>query len=110
MTSEQRQARQVAVIEAAKAFAGGQSDLQALNPAWDHRVLEIIDGGRLAEFDLWSNAFVLYEGGSSAHEIRTWIAAFAALETAGKYRTALRYYKPAEELIAGFAIRTAVST
>jgi 2,3-dihydroxyphenylpropionate 1,2-dioxygenase len=110
MTSEQRQARQVAVIEAAKAFAGGESDLQPLNPAWDHRFLEIIDTGRLAEFDHWSNAFVLYEGGSSAHEIRTWIAAFAALETTGPYQTALRYYKPAEALIAGFAIRTAVPT
>jgi 2,3-dihydroxyphenylpropionate 1,2-dioxygenase len=110
MTPEQRQARQVAVIEAARAFAGGESDLQALNPVWDQRFLEIIDGGRLKEFDLWSNAFVLYEGGSSAHEVRTWIAAFAALETAGSYQTALRYYKPAEELIAGFAIRTATST
>lgn len=110
MTTEQRQARQLAVIEAAKAFADGHSDLQPLNPAWDHRVLEIIDGDRLAEFDLWSNAFVTYEGGSSAHEIRAWIAAFAALEAAGPYRTTLRYYKPAEELIAGFAIRTATST
>ena len=51
MTSEQRQARQTAVIEAAKSFAGGESDLQPLNPAWDHHFLEIIDGGRLAEFD-----------------------------------------------------------
>ncbi|BBY24508.1 3-carboxyethylcatechol 2,3-dioxygenase [Mycobacterium stomatepiae] len=108
MTPEQRQARQVAVVEAAQAFAGGESDLQPLNPAWDHRFLEIIDAGRLDEFDLWSNAFVRYEGGTSAHEVRTWIAAFAALETAGEYETALRYYKPAEELISGFAIRTAM--
>ena len=86
------------------------SDLQPLNPAWDHRFLEIIDGGRLDEIDRWSNSFVLYEGGGSAHEIRTWVAAFAALETAGEYQTALRYYRPAEELIAGFAIRTAMLT
>jgi 2,3-dihydroxyphenylpropionate 1,2-dioxygenase len=107
MTSEQRQARQAAVIEAAKAFAGGESELQPLNPVWDHRFLEIIDEGRLAELAQWSNSFVVYEGGSSAHEIRTWLAAFAALETAGPYQTAMRYYKPAAELIAGFAIRTA---
>ena len=36
---------------------------------------------RLAEFDAWSNSFVAHEGGSSAHEIRTWVAAFAALAT-----------------------------
>jgi 2,3-dihydroxyphenylpropionate 1,2-dioxygenase len=108
MTSEQRQARQAAVIEAAKNFADGDSDMQPLNPVWDHRFLEIIDAGRLAELSEWSNSFVLYEGGTSAHEIRTWVAAFAALETAGPYQTAMRYYKPAAELIAGFAIRTAV--
>jgi 2,3-dihydroxyphenylpropionate 1,2-dioxygenase len=110
MTSEQRQARQTAVMEAARSFAAGESDLQPLNPAWDQRFLEIVDAGRLDEFDQWSNSFVLYEGGSSAHEIRTWIAAFAALQTAGEYRTRLRYYKQAEELIAGFAIRTATPT
>ena len=108
MSSELRQARRAAVIEAAKNFADGQSDLQPLNPVWDHQFLEIIDDGRLAEVDQWSNSFVDDEGGGSAHEIRTWVAAFAALETAGPYRTTVRYYRPAAELIAGFAIRTAV--
>ena len=56
----------------------------------------------------WSNAFIADEGGNSAHEIRTWVAAFAALAAAGPYQTGVRYYKPAPELIAGFAIRTAV--
>jgi 2,3-dihydroxyphenylpropionate 1,2-dioxygenase len=108
MTSDQRQARQATVIDAAKSFAAGESDLQPLNPAWDHRFLEIIDAGRLDDVDQWSNSFVLHEGGGSAHEIRTWVAAFAALESAGPYQTAMRYYKPAAELIAGFAIRTAI--
>jgi 2,3-dihydroxyphenylpropionate 1,2-dioxygenase len=107
MTTEQRQARQTAVMEAARSFAGGHSALQPLNPAWDHRFLEILDDGRLDELDSWSNSFVLHEGGGSAHEIRTWIAAFGALATAGPYRTGVRYYKPVAELIAGFAIRTA---
>jgi 2,3-dihydroxyphenylpropionate 1,2-dioxygenase len=108
MTPEQRQAREKATADAAKRFAGGESELQPLNPAWDHRFLEIIDDGKLTDVDEWSNSFVVYEGGNSAHEIRTWVAAFAALETAGPYRTTVRYYKPAPELIAGFAIRTAV--
>jgi 2,3-dihydroxyphenylpropionate 1,2-dioxygenase len=107
MTSEQRQARQAAVIDAGRSFARGDSELQALNPVWDHRFLEILDEGWLADLDHWSNSFVVYEGGSSAHEIRTWVAAFAALQTAGPYQTLMRYYRPAAELIAGFAIRTA---
>ena len=38
----------------------------------------------------------------------TWVAAFAALAASGPYQTVQRYYRPAPDLIAGFAIRTAV--
>jgi 2,3-dihydroxyphenylpropionate 1,2-dioxygenase len=96
------------VIEAAKAFAGGTSPLQPLNPEFDQKFLEIVDGGDLDELDKWSNAFVTDNGGNSGHEIRTWAAAFAALAAAGPYRTGVRYYRPVPELIAGFAVRTAV--
>jgi 2,3-dihydroxyphenylpropionate 1,2-dioxygenase len=110
MTSEQRMARQTAVIEAARSFADGSSELQPLNPAWDHRFLEIVDDGKLEDLDHWSNSFIAHEGGNSAHEIRTWVAAFAALAAAGPYQTGVRYYKAAAELLAGFAVRTAVPT
>ncbi len=108
MTPDQRLARQNAVMDAAKSFAGGQSDLRALNPEFDQQFLKILDSGQLDELDTWSNAFIADEGGNSAHEIRTWVAAFAALAAAGPYQTGVRYYKPAPELIAGFAVRTAV--
>jgi 2,3-dihydroxyphenylpropionate 1,2-dioxygenase len=108
MTPEQRSARQTAVMEAARRFADGQSELAPLNPEFDRKFLEIVDRGQLADLDTWSNPFITGEGGNSAHEIRTWVAAFAALAAAGAYQTKLRYYKPAPELIAGFAIRTAV--
>ncbi|HXB85573.1 3-carboxyethylcatechol 2,3-dioxygenase [Mycobacterium sp.] len=108
MTPEQRLARQAAVMEAAKAFADGGSELQPLNPEWDRQFLEILDGGQLDDLDRWSNSFIAAEGGNSAHEIRTWVAAFAALAAAGPYQTGVRYYKPAPDLIAGFAVRTAV--
>lgn len=110
MTAEQRQARQTAVIDAARTYADGTSDRQPINPAWDHRFLDIVDSGQLADLDGWSNSFITHEGGNSAHEIRTWVAAFAAMAAAGPYRTTVRYYKAAAELIAGFAIRTAVPT
>jgi 2,3-dihydroxyphenylpropionate 1,2-dioxygenase len=108
MTSEQRLARQTAVIEAARSFADGGSELQPLNPAWDHRFLDILDSGQIDKLDKWSNSFIAQEGGNSAHEIRAWVAAFAALASAGPYQIGVRYYRPAAELIAGFAVRTAV--
>jgi 2,3-dihydroxyphenylpropionate 1,2-dioxygenase len=110
MTPEQRSARQTAVMDAAKSFAAGDSDLAPLNPEFDRQFLEIVDSGHLGDLDTWSNSFIANEGGNSAHEIRTWVAAFAALAAAGPYRTDVRYYRPAPELIAGFAVRTAVPT
>jgi 2,3-dihydroxyphenylpropionate 1,2-dioxygenase len=108
MTPEQRQARQVAVIEAAREFAEGRGPLQPLNPDWDHAFLELLDSNRLPEVDAWSNAWIEKEAGHSAHEIRTWVAAFAALAAHGHYQTQHRFYRAAPELIAGFAVRTAV--
>jgi 2,3-dihydroxyphenylpropionate 1,2-dioxygenase len=108
MTPEQRQARQVAVMDAAREFAGGQGPLQPLNPDWDHAFLELLDSNRLWELDAWSNSWIEKEAGHSAHEIRTWVAAFAAMAAQGRYETHQRYYRATPELIAGFAIRTAV--
>jgi 2,3-dihydroxyphenylpropionate 1,2-dioxygenase len=108
MSAEQRQARQSAVINAAHDFAHGQSPLQPLNPDFDQAFLELLDTERLPEVDGWTNSWIAAEAGNSAHEIRTWVAAFGALQAAGAYRTVQRYYRPAPELIAGFAIRTAV--
>ncbi|MGV0718689.1 3-carboxyethylcatechol 2,3-dioxygenase [Mycolicibacterium sp. XJ662] len=108
MSTEQRQARQVAVMQAAQTFAHGDSPLQPLNPDWDAAFLELIDANRLAEVDGWSNAWIEKEAGHSAHEIRTWVAAFGALAAHGPYRTGHRFYRAAPELIAGFAVRTAV--
>jgi 2,3-dihydroxyphenylpropionate 1,2-dioxygenase len=108
MSAEQRQARQVAVLDAAQAFAHGDSPLQPLNPDWDRAFLELVDTNRLGETDGWSNSWIEQQAGHSAHEIRTWVAAFAALAAHGRYDTVQRFYRAAPELIAGFAIRTAV--
>lgn len=108
MSTEQRAARQTAVISAAREFAHGESPLRPLNPDWDHALLELLDNNRVADVDAWSNTWIATEAGNSAHEVRTWIAAFAALSAQGPYETKQRYYRAAPELIAGFAIRTAV--
>lgn len=108
MTGEQRQARQEAVAAAAEEFAAGRGGCQPLNPDWDRSFLDLMDSGRFSELESWSNSWIAAEAGQSAHEIRTWVAAFAALAAQGPYRTADHYYRAAPELIAGFAVRTAV--
>jgi 2,3-dihydroxyphenylpropionate 1,2-dioxygenase len=109
MSAEQRMARQTAVMGLAEEFAKGGGSMHPLNPDWDNALLDLIDANRIAEVDAWSNEWIAAEGGNSAHEIRTWIAAFAALSTQGRYVTSNRYYRAVPELIAGFAVRTAVT-
>lgn len=108
MSPEQRAARQDTVIAAARDFAAGRSTIAPLNPDFDQQFLDIVDNGSLADFDEWTNEYITNAGGNSAHEIRTWVAAFAAMAAAGAYRTGNRYYRAAPELIAGFATRTAL--
>ncbi|MBB5915461.1 2,3-dihydroxyphenylpropionate 1,2-dioxygenase [Nocardia transvalensis] len=108
MSPEQRLARQDQVIAAAREFAAGEGPSRPLNPDWDRSVLDIVDSGRLDTFDAWANPWITETAGNSAHEIRTWVAAFAALAAQGPYRTTVRYYRPAPALIAGFAVRAAL--
>jgi 2,3-dihydroxyphenylpropionate 1,2-dioxygenase len=108
-TAAERAARQQAVIEAGASFAAGTAPLQPLNPDWDRALLDLLESGDLARLDGWSNAWVEEQGGGSAHEVRTWVAAHAAMAASGGYETTWRYYRPIPEYIAGFAVTTAVA-
>ncbi|MGW1027880.1 3-carboxyethylcatechol 2,3-dioxygenase [Streptomyces sp. NPDC002577] len=102
-----RAARQQRVIDAAASFAAGSGELRPLNPAWDERFLDHLQAGDFAALDAYTSEEISAQGGNSAHEIRTWIAAYAALAAAGPYTMTSRYYRPIEEYIAGFAVTTA---
>ncbi|MFE6861855.1 3-carboxyethylcatechol 2,3-dioxygenase [Nocardia sp. NPDC057668] len=108
VTAERRAARERQVIAAAQEFDSGVSTLRPLNPSWDREFLTLLDDNRLEQVDTWTNPWITGEAGNSAHEIRTWVAAFAALATQGRYDVRDRYYRPAPALIAGFALRTAL--
>lgn len=108
MTPEQRAAREDGTRAAARRFADGEGGLQPLNPDWDRALLDLLDDNRIADVDGWRNDWIAAQAGNSAHEVRTWVAAFAALAASVPYRTLQRFYRPAPDLIAGFAVRTAV--
>jgi 2,3-dihydroxyphenylpropionate 1,2-dioxygenase len=106
---EQRHARESRTVAAAAEFAAGSSAYRALNPEWDALVLRSLAEGDIADFDEKSNEWFVEEGGHSSHEIRTWIAAYAALATQGEYEVTSSYYRPVKEWFAGFAVTTALS-
>ena len=102
-SAESRAARQARTVAAAKAFVAGDSHLHPLNPEWDRAFLSLLASGELTAVDGMTNDAITRDGGKSAHEIRTWVAAFGALAAHGPYRASLDFYRAIPEWIAGFA-------
>ena len=94
-------------MEAAHNFAHGESKLQPLNPEWDSRFLEVVDSGHLSDVDGWSTSWMAHEAGNSAHEVRTW-GGLRRAGNAGRLPDRESVLPRAPDLIAGFAVRTAV--
>ncbi|NGP04610.1 3-carboxyethylcatechol 2,3-dioxygenase [Rhodococcus sp. 14C212] len=108
-TPAERDAREQRVITAGQDFAAGTAAIQPLNPEWDRHLLDVLASGDLEQIDGWTNDWFVELAGHSSHEVRTWIAAYAALSAAGKYRVTSSFYREIPEWIAGFGITTAVS-
>ncbi len=107
-TREQRAVRESRTVAAAGEFAQGRGPYRALNPEWDDLVLRSLAAGDFAAVDEQSNEWFVEQGGHSAHEVRTWIAAYAALAAQGPYEVRSSYYRAIPEWFAGFATTTAL--
>lgn len=107
-TREQRAARQVRVIQAGSDLAAGSSSMRPINPEWDNRFLDILAAGDLEMIDDWPNEWFVEQAGNSSHEVRTWVAAYAAMAANGEYALEYRFYEEIKEWIAGFSVTTAV--
>lgn len=107
LTPEARDARQQRVITAARDFAAGINVVKPLAPEWDEELMRILASGDLSPIDAWTPAEMSEIAGNSSHEVRTWIAAYAALGAVGDYTVTYSFYRPIPEYIAGFGVTTA---
>ena len=103
----ERQAHETRTAAAAHAFAAGETTYRDLNPLWDNMFLDSCASGEFDEFAAQPVSWFVEQGGHSAHEVRTWLAAYAALATHGPYRMTYRFYRPIREWFAGYAVTTA---
>jgi 2,3-dihydroxyphenylpropionate 1,2-dioxygenase len=106
-TPEQRARGEERVVQAGRDYAAGSTSMIPINPAWDKQVLDHLERGDLAAFDSWTVPWMAEQGGNSAHEIRSWIAAFAALAAVGEYEMTSRFYEAIPAWLSGFAVATA---
>ncbi|MDQ8707945.1 3-carboxyethylcatechol 2,3-dioxygenase [Streptomyces sp. LHD-70] len=106
-TAAARDARQQRVIDTAKAFTAGTAAIRDLNPEWDRNLMATLASGDLSPVDAMTPRQMAEDAGNSAHEVRTWVAAFAALGAAGPYEVEHSFYRPIREYIAGFGVMAA---
>lgn len=101
---EERAAREQKIITGIQAIADGRRPSDPLNQEWDELLLDTFRSGDLTKVDAWANDWFVAEGGSAAHEMRTWIAAFSALSAQGEYKMDIDHYWAVPTWGAGFGI------
>jgi len=106
-TPEARKAREARTIEAGKIYGTSECSLTPLNIKWDEQFIETLVKGDLQSIDAFDVDEISKTAGRSTHEIRTWVAAFSALQATGDYVAKKDYYRPINEWIAGYGIISA---
>ncbi|MBS7349643.1 MAG: 3-carboxyethylcatechol 2,3-dioxygenase [Comamonas sp.] len=108
-TPEFRAARQARTLATGKIFGTPECGLTPLNPEWDKHFMQMLASGALEQVDALDIEEISRLAGRSTHEVRTWVAAFAAMAAVGEYSAQVDYYRPINEWIAGYGVMSATT-
>ena len=107
-STEARHTRQAKIIAVGQKLAAGDTSVAVpLNAAWDIALLETFKNADFAAIEAMTEAEIRRDGGRGGQEVRSWIAAFAALSELGEYHMTTQVYEAISEWIAGFGIVSA---
>lgn len=106
-SKDDRAAREARTVAAAKIFGTPVCELTPLNSKWDKEFMDLLASNELDRVDNFDIEVISREAGRSTHEVRTWVASFAALSALGRYEARHDFYKPINEWIAGYGVMTA---
>ena len=107
VSDEEFERREARVIKMAEELARGGGPLLPPDEPWDRKFLDSLFRQDMEAFDAYGDEEIDRVGGLGGHEIRLWIAAFAAMQELGRFDTTLRYYQIVPEWITGMGIVTA---
>ena len=105
-TPEQREAKTQRVMAAGRALAAGESSMKPLNPQWDRRWMDAMEGDANALDGLcaMSEDSIERDAGMSGHESKSWLVARSVLAAGKPTKCSLRHYQAIPEYIAGFGL------
>ena len=104
---EARRAREEANYEAARRLARGEGSRLQLNPEWDRDFMASMAAGDLTVLDGLEDATLTRVAGCGGHEVRTWVAAYAAALAAGVGAHRHIFYHDIPQWNAGMGIAAA---
>jgi 2,3-dihydroxyphenylpropionate 1,2-dioxygenase len=99
--------RENRVVECAHRLVRGEGPCLPPDEAWDREFLARLLEGRLQDCDRLTDEELDRRAGFGSHEVRTWVAAFAAMGALGRFTPRLDYYRIVPEWITGMGIVTA---
>jgi 2,3-dihydroxyphenylpropionate 1,2-dioxygenase len=101
-----RAERETRVVTAAQNFAKGRNRHLPPNPKWDREFMQLMKSGDIAKVDSWKEEAITDVAGCGGHEVRTWIATFAALSaaTGGTYQTEIEFYDSVMSWMTGMGV------
>ena len=106
-TPDERRRREQQNFEAARALARGEGESLPLSPDWDRRFMDHMARGDIGYLDAVTESEVTRLAGCGGNEVRTWVAAYAALSAAGPYQAKNLYYHDISHWNAGMGIASA---
>lgn len=106
LSAEAREARQQKVLNDADLQLSGDSAQRPLNPSWDAAFLSMFASATFDALLAQSDAEITAAAGCGGHEVRTWVAARAALSAITEEQPACNFYDPVPAWVAGFGVAT----
>ncbi|MGP6173735.1 3-carboxyethylcatechol 2,3-dioxygenase [Corynebacterium sp. A21] len=104
-----RDAREARVVAAGRK-ASTSTGIIDINPEWDKQFMADCTASAQGAtvFDSYTADQMDAAAGHSSHEVRTWVAGFAALAQAnGEFTVNYEFYRPIPEFVAGFGLMSA---
>lgn len=102
-----RRAREEANFELARKLARGEGDALPLNPRWDRAFMDQMAAGDFTSIVAMPDDDLTAVAGCGGHEVRTWVAAYAAMAAAGPGEHEFVYYEAIPQWNAGMGMATA---